>query len=276
MNAAELIASGLLEAYVLGQVSPEEARLVQASRSSDPLVAGELDAIEATLQEFALRNAVPPPATSKASIFEHIEALNSKVQNSKPIIPFTQASPIATARSTGSFSTWLAAASIAALVISGAFNVIQYQRLEEARTEVARLENDKAVLAEDLNVQRASYEQSQGQLAVVMDPQRKAILLNGVGNAIGEKARIYWDQKASAVHIDPMTLAELPAGQQYQLWALVNGTPIDAGMIEKGVASHGLQRMKDVPQAQAFAITIEKEGGSLAPTLEAMVVMGQV
>ena len=171
---------------------------------------------------------------------------------------------------------WLAAASIAALVVSGAFNIIQYQRLEEARTELARLENDRALLAEDLNVQRASYEQSQGQLAVVMDPQRKAILLNGVGNAVGEKARIYWDPKASAVHIDPMTLAELPAGQQYQLWALVDGTPIDAGMIEKGVASHGLQRMKDVRQAQAFAITIEKEGGSLTPTLEAMVVMGQV
>ena len=85
MNAAELIASGLLEAYVLGQVSPEEARLVQASRASDPLVAAELDAIEGTLQEFAMRNAVPPPATSKASIFEHIEALNRKVQNSTPI-----------------------------------------------------------------------------------------------------------------------------------------------------------------------------------------------
>jgi len=276
MNASELIASGLLEAYVLGQVSPDEARVVQASRASDPLVAAELDAVEGSLQEFAVRNAVPPPAASKAAIFDRIEELNSKVKNSTPVIPITKASPMVAARSTGSFSTWLAAASIAALVVSAAFNMIQYGQLEEARTEVARLENDKAVLAEDMNVQRASFEQSQNQLAVVMDPQRKAILLNGVGNAVGEQARIYWDQKATSVHMDPMTLADLPAGQQYQLWALVDGQPVDAGMIEKGEAFHGLQRMKDVPQAQAFAVTIEKEGGSPTPTLEAMVVMGQV
>lgn len=276
MNAAELIASGLLEAYVLGQVAPEEARLVQASRASDPLVAAELDAIEATLHEFAMRNAVPPPAASKAAIFNRIEELNSKVQSSTPVIPFTQASPMSEKRSEGFGGKWLAAASIAALVVSAAFNWMQYRQLNEARTEVARLENDKAVLAEDMNVQRASFEQSQSQLAVVMDPQRQTILLNGVGNAVGEKARIYWDQKASAVHIDPMTLADLPAGKQYQLWALVDGKPVDAGVIGKGDTSHGLQRMKDVPQAQAFAVTIEKEGGSPTPTLEAMVLMGQV
>lgn len=276
MNAAELIASGLLEAYVLGQVSPDEARLVQASRASDPVVAAELDAIEQALQEWAMRNAVPPPAASKPAIFNRVEELNSMVQSSTPVISFTQASPMSEKRSEASSGKWLAAASIAALVVSAAFNWMQYRQLNEARTEVARLENDKAVLAEDMNVQRASFEQSQNQLAVVMDPQRQTILLNGVGNAVGEKARIYWDPKASAVHIDPMTLADLPEGKQYQLWALVDGKPIDAGVIGKGEASHGLQRMKDVPQAQAFAVTIEKEGGSPTPTLEAMVLMGQV
>ena len=35
-------------------------------------------------------------------------------------------------------------------------------------------------------------------------------------------------------------------------------------------------KMKDVPQAQAFAVTVEQLGGSPSPTLEAMVLMGQV
>jgi len=34
--------------------------------------------------------------------------------------------------------------------------------------------------------------------------------------------------------------------------------------------------MKNIPKAQAFAITLEKKGGSVTPTLSAMYVMGKV
>ena len=65
------------------------------------------------------------------------------------------------------------------------------------------------------------------------------------------------------------------AGQQYQLWAIVDGKPVDAGMVEidPGKALH---RMKNIPKAEAFAITLEKAGGSPTPTLTAMFVMGKV
>ena len=51
MNADELIRSGLLEAYVLGQTSPEEARLVERMRGSEASVRAELVAIETALGE---------------------------------------------------------------------------------------------------------------------------------------------------------------------------------------------------------------------------------
>ena len=35
-------------------------------------------------------------------------------------------------------------------------------------------------------------------------------------------------------------------------------------------------KMKNIPKAQAFAITLEKAGGSAAPTLEQLFVMGNV
>jgi anti-sigma-K factor RskA len=34
--------------------------------------------------------------------------------------------------------------------------------------------------------------------------------------------------------------------------------------------------MKNIPAAQAFAITLENRGGSVSPTMEAMFVMGKV
>jgi anti-sigma-K factor RskA len=47
-------------------------------------------------------------------------------------------------------------------------------------------------------------------------------------------------------------------------------------MMGLGPEGDGLQRMKDVPEAQAFAVTLERAGGSPTPTLEAMVLMGPV
>jgi anti-sigma-K factor RskA len=66
---------------------------------------------------------------------------------------------------------------------------------------------------------------------------------------------------------------KIPPGKQYQLWAIVDGKPVDAGMVGD---CEGLCKMKVINRAEAFAITLEKEGGSSAPTLTAMYVMGKV
>ena len=73
-------------------------------------------------------------------------------------------------------------------------------------------------------------------------------------------------------------LASLPAPseeQQYQLWAIVDGQPVDAGVfdIEKG---NILQQLKTISNAQAFAVTLEKKGGSPTPTLAALFLIGNV
>ncbi len=54
MTADELIRSGLLEAYVLGQCAPDEAALVERMRASDASVRAELDSIELALEAQAM------------------------------------------------------------------------------------------------------------------------------------------------------------------------------------------------------------------------------
>lgn len=273
MNAEELIRSGLLEAYVLGQASPDEIGLVERLRASDASVRAELEAIEIMFEQHAMQQAVAPPAAVKANIMDRI-AQEAVRHESSPVRPATPVVPIAAANER-SFN-WLAAASVVGLVLSAGMNFLQYNELRNVRGELVRLENDRSVLAEELQVQRTSLQRTHEQLAVITDPHRETVLLNGVGNALGSKARIYWDKASHQVHIDPLSLAALPEGQQYQLWALVDGKPVDAGMIAKGENADSLQVMKDVPAAQAFAVTIEKEGGSPTPTLEAMVLLGNV
>ncbi|HEV8079376.1 MAG TPA: anti-sigma factor, partial [Chitinophagaceae bacterium] len=74
----------------------------------------------------------------------------------------------------------------------------------------------------------------------------------------------------------PTNLPQTPDGKQYQLWAIVDGKPVDAGMIstEKGI--YHIQKMKSFGKAEAFAITMEKKGGSPTPTMDQMIVQAKI
>ena len=152
--------------------------------------------------------------------------------------------------------------------------MVTLSQLGELKSELARLEADRSVLAQELQVQRASFERSQEMLAVISDPRTQVVTLAGTDNAPEAKARIYWNKEREQVHLDVLQLADAPAGKQYQLWALVDGRPVDAGVFNTGTDT--LQLMKRIPQAQAFAVTVEVEGRSPTPALETLVLMGQV
>jgi len=67
-----------------------------------------------------------------------------------------------------------------------------------------------------------------------------------------------------------------PKGMQYQLWGMVDGKPVDGGLItSKDGKTYSIQKMKTFGRAQAFAITLETEGGHPQPK-GTMYVMGNI
>lgn len=266
MTADEIIRSGLLEAYALGQLQGEEAAMVQHAVQADARVRAELDAVEAALEQQAMAHAIAPPPALKQRVLQAVQAR-------KP------ASSLGAPRPGTSGTTtwrWLAAAAVVAFLASAVLNVMTLGELREVRGTLARMESERAVLAERLQVQEAGLKSSQQQLAVMTDPRTDVVLLKGTPNADGARARVYWDRAHGRVYMDVLQLPEPPHGGQYQLWALVDGKPVDAGVFAMGDAATTLQAMKEVNAAQAFAVTLEKAGGSPTPTLSAMVLLGQV
>jgi len=92
---------------------------------------------------------------------------------------------------------------------------------------------------------------------------KKIDLINIPGKASGH-AQVIWNTKTHEVFVAGVSLPAPPSGKQYQLWAIVDGKPVDAGVMHeiKNVA----QKMKTFDRADAFAISIEKEGGNPTPT----------
>ncbi len=121
-----------------------------------------------------------------------------------------------------------------------------------------------------LEANNASYKQS---LQWFQDTSMVKIEMKGLPGKEQNIATVLWDKNSKDVYIYSSNMQQAPTGKQYQLWAIVDGKPVDAGLINNCT---GVCKMnKKIDHAQAFAITLEKEGGSPAPTGD-MYVTGKI
>jgi anti-sigma-K factor RskA len=86
---------------------------------------------------------------------------------------------------------------------------------------------------------------------------------------------VFWDTASKDVFLLVNNLPQPASDKQYQLWALLNGKPVDLGVFD--IRQEKLMvKMKGVEKAQAFAITLEPRGGSAVPTMPNMYVYGKL
>lgn len=110
-------------------------------------------------------------------------------------------------------------------------------------------------------------------MAFMADGATKTVQLEGQSFAPKSEAMVYWNQQSAKVYVSTAGLPVINDNQSYQLWALVDGKPVDAGVFN---SEKELQAGKKIFQADAFAVTIEPKGGSDQPTLSKLCVLGKL
>jgi len=276
------IESGVLELYASGLLAPEEAWEVERMAANNPEIQAELGAIQALLERYAQAHAVAP----RVAVRERLMAAVAETPAGKALPPQESAKitalnpqaatpPVAAPRTAvKGWRQYALAASVAALAISGFFNAYLTTRLGDARREIASLSSERSQLASEKGFLQTSYADASSQVSVLTGARTKAIALTGTPSAPANKVMVYWDAGKQMAYVSLQALPPPPDGMQYQLWALMDGKPIDAGVFDYEMDS--LQKMKPVAEAQAFAVTLERMGGSPTPTLESICVMGKV
>lgn len=261
MNVNQIIESGILETYALGLCSDVEQREVELWLQNSPELRAELAIIEAGLEEWAQKHAIPPPTSVKENLLNNLhfedQKTATKVINLRPY-------------------KLLVAASVTALIGSVIFNGVMWNRLQSAKTTIAELTSRNSVMAEDLGVYKTNYSNVKDELAFVTDANVKVIQLLSADNQGEERATIYWNRTTEEVVLAVNTLPQPPENKQYQLWAIVDGVPVDAGVFDVPEDALSLTKMKSFKDAQAFAVTIENYGGSPTPSLETLTIIGNV
>lgn len=246
MNVNEYIQSGAIESYVLGLATDAERLEFEQLCVAHPELARARDAFERSLEAQLLQDAVPPPAFVKEKLL--LEIAPPSVESNAS---FNEAS--APVRRLNVWK-WVAAASLLLLAGAGYWAYTTNEKYND-------------LLARQTSMQR-QLEQSTAQLqlmqqdAEILKHPMKTVALTGTDVAPQAQTTVFWDTTGSKdVYMLINNLPQPASGKQYQLWALLDGKPIDLGVFDFDVQQKRLLvKMKNVQNAQAFAITLEKRG----------------
>ena len=266
------IESGILELYVLGDISPEEKLQVEAMAAKYPEIKTELNEIEMSMELYAQSNAIEPASNLKEKILNGLftEENTDEFRSEKIVEPETKVVSINQTR-TLNFYKYAFAACLALLLLSSVILITLYNRLQQSNNQLAALQLDKQNLATTVSLK-------EGELDVLQDASFKFLKLQGTAKAPVSQITVAWSPVKKKVWIDmkSIKLSANDKDHQYQLWALVAGKPVDLGVFDKNPKdTSDMKEMKPIASADAFAVTLEPKGGSVNPTMSEMVVIGK-
>lgn len=265
------IESGILELYILGDVTPQEKLQVEEMALKHPAVKAELDEIEQAMEQYAKYNAIEPHDQLRERVLNstltNLADDNTfderKIKSEDNIVPLALHSPV-------TFYKYALAACLALLLASAITLISLYNRLQQSNTQLAVLQVNNQRFASRVNLMDQ-------QLHVFRDASFKFMTLKGTAKAPKAELTVAWSPVKHKVMIDMGTM-KMPANDkahQYQLWAIVGKKPVNLGVFDMAADTAVMKEMRYIASANALAVTLEPRGGSLVPTMDEMMVIGK-
>lgn len=279
MDTKAYIESGIIESCVLGLATTEDAAELELLCRQHADIKQAVEAFELLIEKQAFENAVTPPADIRNKLMAALaNEFANENENDKIIAPVIAMKDDNTSGADDNktkrigFWKYMAAASVILLVASAALNFYLYNNYQSASTKYQALLTQRNSLQANNDVFHTKLNDFEESMRIIQNPDMRVVKLEPTTGKENNLATVYWDTKTKDVYIIPSKLDPAPAGRQYQLWAIVDGKPVDAGLIKD---CNGVCKMTNTPRAQKFAITLEQKGGSPTPHLDQLYVISQ-
>lgn len=239
---------------MLGLASAEERTAFENMCLRHPEVLQARTNFELVLEKQAMQGAVVPPSALKQVIFNQIKTEARVVTMQEPV-------PVRNLN-------WLKyAAAACVILLAGSI----YWNIS--------LTNKNSQLQSDYEGTVAKLGDMEKDLKMIwQNPAIKMAAMKGMPDVPEAFATVYWDTTSKDAYLLINNLPVPASNKQYQLWALMDGQPIDLGVIDNEhfiKQDRLLLKAKNAQNAQAFAITLEKKGGNPTPEGK-MIVMGKL
>ncbi len=285
MDVQRYISSGIIESYVVGIINEQEAREVEHAIAQYPEVKAAVDACRLDMERYVQLYAVTPPKNIRKRLLEALD--NEELPEGESLLPEElRAAEMPAPSANGArertpmppqriwqFAFLLVMVALIISVVMNFNNAGSYKEYQQ------KYEDEKAShqqLQLEYNAANAALDDAITERDLLKNPAVKWSRLIGNGKHAGQLVTIGWNPQSKDLYVLAQSLPEPAADQQYQLWAVVNGKPSDAGVFAMGEQHTSLQKMKQVAAAQVFIITLEKKGGNPSPSLDQIFVAGKV
>lgn len=279
VDVSEYIASGIIESVVIGVASDQENRELGCMSSIYPEIKEEWTRVETVYERMTMEAAVAPAAEIKTQLMERIrleKQLPTEKQTGEAKIVTMSSSQSNASSNPGAFK-WLAAASVVLAIGLGA---LWLNTSNEASALSKELASTKTELNKDKDVLTAmtvEQERIQSIQAVLMGESTTNINLMGTAMEPSAKIQLKWNSADKKAVMVAEAIAPPPTNMQYQLWAIADGKPVSLGVFNYDEVERMTEPFEvNAEKITAFAITLEKMGGSPTPTMDKMVVLGAV
>ena len=261
MDIKKYISSGVLELYVFGMLPEAERKAVEQNMLKYPEIKAEVNVIEKSLELYAEGTKMQASPGLEASIMDKVNQTD-------------RVSPDKVVAIKG--VSWLTyVLGILLIAIAGMAFWFYTQQKECAseldNTQTALQQSEDAGEAKDATIEILNQ-----QLDALINPNVTKYDMNGTDKAPRAIASVFYNKLDKKTYLNIGTLPSPPTGKQYQLWALVNGTPVDMGVFD--IQPNGDTAILEVPFIEnpgAFAVTLETLGGNPSPNLDELYVYGE-
>jgi hypothetical protein len=243
----------------------EEARELKELCLQYPDILAAVREAEASLEDYAQLNAVRPPDRVKEQIWTAIVDTDDKVK------PVPKDRRTESSKENYKLYPYIYKAAVFLVLVGLPYH---FYKMNQYELEISDLQREKNEILAQNQMFSAQIKEVSQELDILSNPSTRNILLAGVEGHENNHATVYWSNSGE-IFLTAAGLPLLPQDKQYQLWAIVDGKPVNAGLLDQE-GSIPLQKMAVIERAEMFAITIEDQGGSEQPTLDQMVVAGKV
>lgn len=279
-NTTTYIQSGILELYAIGDLSAAERLQVEVMTHQHHTIATELNHIEKALFLMAQQAEIMPSTKAKNSFFESIKLIDNVPTETIFINKETPTAKITSLQHHRdiNFYKYGFAACYALLLLSVAGLIILLNSLKNSNQQIVNLQNNAQRYSQQVNSLNNQVKLANNSLQILTSPEIKMFKLGGTPNLPNANIVVMWNplKQKVMIHRPSMVMPLNDDKHQYQLWAMVNGKPIDLGVFDSKGSLSGFQEMRNIASVETFAVTLEPKGGSKHPTMDQLMAIENI
>ena len=235
--------SGLLDRYVVGEVTPSEVKTVEYYIETYPEVKEEYDFLQDSLEIISMSNAVKAPTNQLSNILTKLDE--------KPVVKLTESKKR---------TSWFTIAASVASVILGSTTYMLFDQNQALLEENQIVVEEIFDLRSDIEENNKMLKNLNNEFLKLNNPETEKYVLRGNARAKNLKTVAYINPVDKSSLIDVVSLPELPKEQCYQMWVELQDKMVSLGILDE--ADRQLKQVPYMEDALGLSITIEPKGGN--------------